>query len=196
MKKSTTIIIVIVAVLAIIVLWGVSGYNSLVTAEEKVTSQWANVENQYQRRADLIPNLVATVKGYASHESQTLEAVVEARAKATQVTVDPDNLTPEKLQEFQAAQGQLSSALGRLLMITENYPDLKANQNFLELQSQLEGTENRIAVERGRFNEMAKDFNTNIRRFPRNILAGMFGFEKKPYFEAEAGASQAPKVEF
>ncbi|MDL2290321.1 LemA family protein [Paludibacteraceae bacterium OttesenSCG-928-F17] len=196
MKKSTTIIIVIVAVLAIIVLWGVSGYNSLVTAEEKVTSQWANVENQYQRRADLIPNLVATVKGYASHESQTLEAVVEARAKATQVTVDPDNLTPEKLQEFQAAQGQLSSALGRLLMITENYPDLKANQNFLELQSQLEGTENRIAVERSRFNEMAKDFNTNIRRFPRNILAGMFGFEKKPYFEAEAGASQAPKVEF
>lgn len=196
MKKGTIIIIVVLAVIAILALWAVGGYNGLVTAEETVTSQWANVENQYQRRADLIPNLVATVKGYAQHESETLENVMAARAKATQMTVDPTDLTPEKLQEFQEAQGQLSTALGRLLMITENYPDLKANQNFLELQSQLEGTENRIAVERMRFNEVAKAYNTNIRHFPRNILASLFGFEKKPYFEAEEGASQAPKVEF
>ena len=196
MKKGTIIILVIVAVVAIVAFWAIGGYNGLVTAEEKVNAQWANVESQYQRRADLIPNLVSTVKGYAAHESQTLEDVVAARARATQVTIDPENLTPEKLQEFQAAQGQLSSALGRLLMITENYPDLKANQNFLELQAQLEGTENRIAVERMRFNEMAQAYNTSIRRFPRSILASMFGFEKKPYFEAEAGASQAPRVEF
>ncbi len=195
MKKGT-IIIVIAAILIIIGFWIGGTYNGLVTAEEKVNSQWANVENQYQRRADLIPNLVATVKGYAAHESETLENVMAARAKATQVTVNPDDLTPEKLQEFQAAQGQLSSALGRLLMITENYPDLKANQNFLELQAQLEGTENRIAVERMRFNEAAQTYNTTIRRFPRNIVASMFGFDKKPYFEAEEGASQATNVEF
>ncbi|NDV47696.1 LemA family protein [Paludibacter sp. 221] len=194
--KKNTVIIIVVAVIALIALWAISGYNGLVNSEESVSAQWANVESQYQRRADLIPNLVATVKGYASHESETLENVVAARAKATQVTVDADNLTPEKLQQYQAAQGELSSALGRLLMITENYPDLKANKNFLELQAQLEGTENRIAVERQRFNEMAKAYNANIRRFPKNILASMFGFEKKPYFEAEAGASQAPRVEF
>ena len=145
---------------------------------------------------DLIPNLVNTVKGYAKHEESTLEGVVAARSKATQITVDPDKLTPEKLQAYQKAQGEISSALGKLLAITENYPNLKANENFLELQAQLEGTENRISVERGRFNELAKEYNAYIRKFPRNIFAGMFGFEKKPYFEAEAGAEKAPKVQF
>ena len=196
MKKTTIILISIVAILVIMVSSGISRYNRLVGLEENVNSQWANVENQYQRRADLIPNLVATVKGYAAHESETLEGVVAARARATQVTVDPNNLTPEKLQEFQAAQGQLSSALGRLLMITENYPDLKANQNFRDLQVQLEGTENRISTERTRFNEVSNSFNATIRRFPTNIIASMFGFEKKVYFEAEAGSSQAPQVQF
>jgi LemA protein len=194
MKKNT--IIIVIAALALFFLWGVSRYNKLVSAEEAVSSQWGNVENQYQRRADLIPNLVATVKGYAAHESLTLEAVTAARAKATQITVDPASLTPEKLQEFQAAQGELSSALGRLLMITENYPDLKANQNFIELQAQLEGTENRIAVERNRFNEMAQNYNATIRRFPTSLIAAMFGFEKKPYFEAQEGSEKAPEVKF
>lgn len=193
MKKST---IILLAGIAAIILLSITGYNKLVSLEEQVSGQWANVENQYQRRGDLIPNLVATVKGYASHESETLEGVVSARAKATQLTVDADNLTPEKLQQYQAAQGELSSALGKLLMITENYPDLKANQNFLELQAQLEGTENRIAVERNRFNEIAKEFNTKVRSFPNNIMAGMFGFEKKPYFEAEKGNEKAPAVQF
>lgn len=196
MKKTTIILISVVAVIAIIILSFISKYNSIVVLEEDVNGQWANVENQYQRRADLIPNLVATVKGYAEHESATLEGVIAARSKATQVTVNPDDLTPEKLQEFQAAQGQLSSALGKLLMITENYPDLKANQNFMELQSQLEGTENRISTERTRFNEMAKNYNAVTRRFPTNIVATMFGFEKKPYFEAEAGSNVAPEVKF
>jgi LemA protein len=196
MKKSSIILISVVAVLVLAFFWGMSGYNGLVSKQEEVNSQWSNVESQYQRRSDLIPNLVATVKGYASHESSTLEGVVAARAKATQVTIDPANLTPEKLQEYQAAQGQVSSALGKLLMITENYPDLKANQNFLELQAQLEGTENRISVERNRFNEIAKAYNTSIRRFPTNILAGMFGFDKKPYFEAEKGSEKAPEVKF
>src|SRR5665647_2225684 len=182
MKKGSIILISIAAVVVLIFLWGMSGYNGLVSSQENVNSQWANVESQYQRRADLIPNLVQTVKGYATHESSTLEGVVSARAKATQVTIDPANLTPEKLQEYQAAQGQVSSALGKLLMITENYPDLKANQNFLELQAQLEGTENRIAVERNRFNETAQNYNKSIRSFPTNILASMFNFEKKPYF--------------
>lgn len=193
MKKNVVIILIIVAAL---VLWGVSMYNSLVSSEEAVLSQWSNVENQYQRRADLIPNLVATVKGYAAHERGTLEEVVQARAKATQITVDANSLTPEKLQQFQQAQGELSAALGRLLMIAENYPDLKANQNFIELQAQLEGTENRIAVERNRFNEMARNYNASIRRFPKSIIATLFGFEKKPYFEAEAGTEKAPEVEF
>src|ERR1035437_2272377 len=196
MKKSSIILISIVAAIAVIFLWGTSGYNSLVTSREDVNSQWANVESQYQRRSDLIPNLDATVKGYATHESSTLEGVVAARAKATQVTIDPKNLTPEKLQEYQAAQGQVSSALGKLLMITENYPDLKANQNFLELQAQLEGTENRISVERNRFNDVAKSYDITIQRFPKSIIASLFGFKEKPYFEAEKGTEKAPSVKF
>jgi len=196
MKTNTIILISVVAVLVIAVFSGISTYNKLVIERENVNSQWANVESQYQRRSDLIPNLVATVKGYATHESSTLEAVVAARSKATQVTIDPKNLTPEKLQEYQAAQGQVSSALGKLLMITENYPDLKANQNFLELQAQLEGTENRISVERNRYNDVAKSYGIMIQRFPTVIFANMFGFEKKPYFEAEKAAAKAPSVKF
>ncbi|HLP06111.1 MAG TPA: LemA family protein [Paludibacter sp.] len=196
MKKNSIILISIAGVLIILILWGISTYNGLVVLQEKVNSQWANVESQYQRRSDLIPNLVNTVKGYAQHESSTLEGVVAARAKATQVTIDPEKLTPEKLQEYQAAQGQVSSALGKLLMITENYPDLKANQNFLDLQSQLEGTENRISVERGRFNEVAQEYNTRLLRFPTNIIAGFSGFSKKPYFEAAKGTEVAPTVKF
>lgn len=196
MKKGTVILITVVALVAIIALWAMSAYNKLVVADESVTTEWANVESQYQRRADLIPNLVSTVKGYAAHEQETLDVVVSARAKATQMTVDAKDLTPEKLQEYQAAQGEVGAALGRLLMITENYPDLKANQNFMALQEQLEGTENRIQVARQKFNLTAKTYNTSIRRFPTNILAGMFGFESKAYFEAEAGADKAPKVEF
>ena len=195
MKKNFALIAVI-AVVVLLGLWAVSGYNGLVTAEEKVSAQWANVESQYQRRADLIPNLVSTVKGYAEHEQETLEGVVSARARATQTTVNADQLTPEALQQYQTAQGELTQALGRLLVTVEKYPDLKANQNFLELQAQLEGTENRITVARQRFNEEAKAYNTAIRRFPRNVLASMFGFEAKPYFEAQAEAAQAPKVEF
>ena len=172
------------------------GYNSMVEKQEAVDEKWAQVQNVYQRRADLIPNLVSVVKGYAKHESQTLENVIAARARATQVTLDPDKLTPENIQKFQQAQDGLSAALGKLLMITENYPDLKANQNFLELQAQLEGTENRIAVERRSFNEAVKDYNTYIRKFPNNLTAGMFGFEKKAYFESQAGADKAPKIEF
>lgn len=161
-----------------------------------VSGQWANVETQYQRRADLIPNLVNTVKGYATHEKETLEGVVAARSQATQIKVDAADLTPEKLAQYQKAQGAVTSALGKLLAITENYPDLKANQNFLELQAQLEGTENRINVARKNFNDAAQAYNTNIRRFPKNIFAGMFGFDKKAYFEAEEGSEKAPKVEF
>lgn len=194
MKKTG--IIVIIALIAILFLWGMGGYNGLVNSQENVKSQWGNVENQYQRRADLIPNLVETVKGYATHEKSTFEEVIAARANATQITVDPTNLTPEKLQEFQAAQGQLSSALGRLIAVAENYPDLKANQNFLELQAQLEGTENRISVERNKFNEMAKEYDVAIRRFPKNILAGIFNFNNIPYFAAEKGAEKAPSVKF
>ena len=193
MKKSTIILIAIIAIAAI---WGISAYNGLVKMDESVNTAWSNVENQYQRRADLIPNLVNTVKGYAAHEKETLEAVMAARSKATQMTIDADNLTPEKLQEYQKAQGEIGSALGRLLAITENYPDLKANQNFMELQAQLEGTENRISVERRNFNEVARTYNTSIRTFPKSILAGMFGFDKRPYFEAEEGANKAPEVKF
>lgn len=171
-------------------------YNQIVVSDEYIQSTWAQVENVYQRRADLIPNLVSTVKGYAAHESETLENVVAARAKATQVTVDPSDLTPEALARFNEAQDGLSAALGRLLMIQESYPELKANQNFLELQAQLEGTENRIATERMKFNDAVKAFNTGIRRFPDNIVASMLGFEKKGYFEAKAGADVAPVVEF
>ncbi len=172
------------------------GYNTMVEKEEAVNTAWSNVENQYQRRADLIPNLVNTVKGYAAHESETLASVVEARAKATQITVSADQLTPEALARYQQAQGEIGSALGRLMRITENYPELKANQNFQELQAQLEGTENRISVERRNFNQATQDYNTYIRKFPQNLIAGMFGFEKKPYFEAEEGNNVAPAVEF
>lgn len=193
MKKSVIITLVVVGLLLI---WGVTGYNGLVTLDEQVQTQWANVETQYQRRGDLIPNLVNTVKGYASHEKQTLEDVISARSKATQITVNPSDLSAEKIAEYQKAQGEVSAALGKLLAISESYPDLKANQNFLELQAQLEGTENRISVARRDFNERAKSYNTQIRRFPKNILAGIFGFDKVSYFEAEAGSEKAPTVEF
>lgn len=193
MKKSIIILLVIVAIL---VVWAITMYNGLVTMDEQVNGQWANVETQYQRRADLIPNLVNTVKGYATHEKETLEGVVEARSQATQMKVDINDLTPEKLEAYQKAQGAVTSALGKLLAITENYPDLKANQNFLELQAQLEGTENRINVARKNFNDAAQVYNTNIRRFPKNIFAGMFGFDKKAYFEAEDGTEKAPEVKF
>lgn len=193
MKKSTIIVLVIIAAVAI---WGITGYNGLVNAEETVSNAWSNVESQYQRRADLIPNLVNTVKGYAEHEAQTLQAVTDARVRATQMNVNVEDLTPEKLLEYQKVQGELGTALGRLLAITEAYPELKANENFLELQAQLEGTENRIAVARQNFNKTVKEYNTSIRKFPRNLLAGMFGFEKRPYFEAQEGAAVAPQVNF
>ena len=196
MKKGLIALIVVAVVLLGAFVWVKNVYNRMVVSDEYVQSLWSQVENVYQRRADLIPNLVSTVKGYASHESETLEGVVAARAKATQVTVDPSDLTPEALAQFNAAQDELSAALGRLLMIQESYPDLKANQNFLDLQAQLEGTENRIATERMKFNEGVKTYNTGIRRFPDNIIASMFGFEKKGYFEAKAGADVAPVVEF
>ena len=195
MKKSVTII-VIIAVLAALTFWMVGKYNAMVTAEENVKTAWAQVENQYQRRSDLIPNLVATVKGYAAHESQVLESVVAARAKATQVVVDPSQASPEQLAAYQASQGELSQALGRLLAVTENYPDLKADKNFRELQEQLEGTENRITVARNAFNESAKEYNRLIRLFPNNIVASIFGFQQKAYFAAEAGAEKAPVVAF
>ena len=195
MKKNKGLIITIV-VIVLVALWGISSYNGLVGMDENVSNKWANVETQYQRRSDLIPNLVNTVKGYAKHESQTLEAVMAARSQATQVKIDPSNCTPQQLAAYQKAQGDVTTALGKLLAITENYPDLKANQNVLELQSQLEGTENRINVARKDFNDSAKKYNTSLRRFPRNIIASMFGFEKRNYFEAEAGAEKAPKVEF
>lgn len=172
------------------------GYNSMVEKDETVEAQWANVQNAYQRRADLVPNLVNTVKGAANFEKETLTQVIEARAKATSVNISPDNLTPENIQRFQQAQGELSGALSRLLVSVERYPELKANQNFLELQAQLEGTENRISVERRKFNETVQDYNSYIRSFPRNLIAGMFDFEKKGYFEADAGAQTAPTVEF
>jgi len=193
MKKTW---IIIIAVIAVIAIYGVSSYNSMVSQEEAVGTAWSNVENQYQRRADLIPNLVNTVKGYAAHEKETFDAVVSARAKATQTTVSIDDLTPEKMEAYQRAQGEVGSALSRLLAVTENYPELKANENFQTLQAQLEGTENRISVGRRNFNDVARAYNTSIRRFPKNIFAGMFGFEKRPYFEAQEGAEKAPEVKF
>lgn len=195
-KKKLSVTAIVLIVLAVIVVWGISAYNGLVKSEEGVKTAWSQVENVYQRRADLIPNLVATVKGYAAHESETLEGVVAARAKATQMTVNADNLTEEQIAEFQKAQGELGSALGRLMAISEAYPDLKANQNFRDLQAQLEGTENRIAVERKAYNQAARDYNTSIRVFPKNIIASVFGFKSKGYFEAQEGAQTAPKVEF
>lgn len=184
------------ALLSVTLLFSSCGYNQMVSMQEGVDQSWANVQSSYQRRADLIPNLVSTVKGYAEFEKETLTGVIEARAKATQTTIDPSNLTTENLKQFQAAQGELSGALSRLLVTVERYPDLKANQNFLELQAQLEGTENRINVERNKYNEAAKGYNTYIRQIPRSIYAGWFDFEKKPYFEADAGTENAPKVEF
>lgn len=172
------------------------GYNKMVEMDEQVTSQWAQVENVYQRRADLIPNLVNTVKGYAAHERETLEGVIEARSKATSVNIDPKNLTPESIQQFNQAQEGLSSALSRLMVVVERYPDLKANQNFLDLQAQLEGTENRITVERQKFNQTTQTYNAYIRKFPQVIYAGWFGFDKKTYFEAQQGAEKAPEVQF
>jgi LemA protein len=168
----------------------------MVTLQEGVTSQWGNVETQYQRRADLIPNFVNTVKGAASFEQETLTGVIEARSKATQVTIDPTKMTAENIQQFQAAQGELSSALSRLMVVVEQYPELKATQNFRDLQVELEGTENRISVERRKFNEVALTFNTYIKRFPQNFLAGMFGFASKPYFESMEGSEKAPQVQF
>ena len=196
MNKKALTWIVVLGVLAIAVVWGIGRYNAIITAEEDVNTAWAQVENQYQRRADLIPNLVETVKGYAAHESETLEGVIAARAKATQVVVDPTNATAEQMAAFQAAQGELSQALGRLMAISESYPDLKANQNFAALQSQLEGTENRITVARNNFNEVARQFNTLIRRFPTNLIASAMNAEKRPYFEANPGDDQAPQVQF
>lgn len=196
MKKSTITLFVIGAIVILLAGWVTIQYNGMVANDEAVTTAWAGVESQYQRRSDLIPNLVNTVKGYAAHEKETLEGVVEARAKATQVTVNADNLTPERFAQFQKAQGELSTALGRLMRITENYPQLRANENFSELQAQLEGTENRINESRLRFNEAVQEYNLSIRRFPGNIFAGLFGFEKRDKFEAADGTEQAPEVKF
>lgn len=195
-KKSWIIIGVIIIALLLLYSSVKRTYNSMVSLDEGVTSQWAQVENVYQRRADLIPNLVSTVKGYADFEQKTLTDVIEARAKATSVTIDPSNLDANAIQQFQAAQDGLSSALSRLMVVVERYPDLKANQSFLDLQTQLERTENRITVERRTFNSTAQNYNTFIRSFPKNIYASIFGFEKKAYFSAQEGAEQAPKVEF
>lgn len=195
--KKTWIAIGIIVLIAIIIYGLFAGtYNNLVRLEEGVSTQWAQVENVYQRRADLIPNLVRTVQGYADFEKSTLTQVIEARANATKVTVDPRNLTPEALQKFQQSQGELSAALGRLMVVVERYPELKANQNFLELQAQLEGSENRITIERNKFNEVSRQYNTYLRSFPRNLIGGMYGFEKKAYFEADQGAEKAPEVKF
>lgn len=196
MKKSTISLFVIGAIVILLAGWVTIQYNGMVANDEAVTTAWASVESQYQRRSDLIPNLVNTVKGYAAHEKETLEGVVEARAKATQVTVNADNLTPERFAQFQKAQGELSAALGRLMRITENYPQLRANENFSELQAQLEGTENRINESRLRFNEAVQEYNLSIRRFPGNIFASLFGFEKRDKFEAADGTEQAPEVKF
>lgn len=195
--KKTWIILAVIAVILILAYSSVkNSYNSMVTMQEGVTVQWSQVENVYQRRSDLIPNLVNTVKGYADFEKETLTQVIEARAKATSVNVNPEKLDAQSLKNFQDAQSGLSSALSRLMVVVEKYPDLKANQGFLDLQAQLEGTENRITVERQKFNQSAQAYNTYIRTFPKNIFAGMFGFEKKAYFEAEKGAEKAPQVKF
>ena len=193
MKKLSYLLLIIVGA---VLFTSCQGYNRMVEKQEAVTSQWGNVENAYQRRADLIPNLVSTVKGYAEHEQETFTQVTEARSKATQITVDPTNLTPEALQQYQDAQGELSQAIGRLLLIQENYPELKANQNFMALQDELAGTENRISVERNKFNEQVQDYNAYIRKFPQVIYAGWFKFETKGYFKSAPGSDVAPKVEF
>ena len=193
LSKST---LGIIAAVVIICMWAASAYNSMVGEQEKATTALANVQSAYQRRADLIPNLVEVVKGYASHEKETFESVVAARSKATSITLDPSNITPEKLKEFQQAQGELGSALGKLIAIQENYPELKANENFRDLQVQLEGTENRINEARNTFNKVVQEYNIVIRKFPKNILAGIFGFNTMDKFEAEAGAEKAPQVKF
>lgn len=185
-----------IGVVAVVVIFFYATYNGFVNKEEGLKGAWSNVETQYQRRADLIPNLVNTVKGYAAHETQTLNEVTEARAKATSINLSADDLTPEKLAQFQQAQAQVRSALGRLIAVSESYPDLKANQNFLNLQAQLEGTENRISTERMRYTEAVRDYNTAIKKFPTMIYAGWFGFKEKPQFKAEAGAEKAPEVKF
>lgn len=196
MKKGLVTVIILAVVAVALFGWVKNTYNTLVTGDESVQAAWSQVENVYQRRADLIPNLVATVKGYAEHESSTLEAVMAARAKATQITVDASSLSEEQIARYQSAQGELSQALGRLLAVSEAYPDLKANENFRDLQTQLEGTENRITVERQKYNETARPYNTMLRSFPANIVAALFHFEKKGYFKAAEGAETAPKVEF
>jgi LemA protein len=196
MRKKPINIIVIIGIIAIIAIWVITAYNGLVKKDEACLQQWSKVESQYQRRLDLIPNLVNTVKGYASHEKETLTDVVNARNIASSSKVDPNNLTQESLDKYQQSQAALKSSLDRLMVVVERYPDLKANQNFLELQSQLEGTENRIAVERQKFADIINAFNSKLRRFPTNIIAGMFGFERKAYFAADKGAETAPKVEF
>ena len=196
LSKGWIILIVVIGIIFLLIAWITGINNKLVTKEEVVNQQWANVENVYQRRLDLIPNLVNTVKGVANFEQQTLTAVIEARAKATSVQINPKNLDEGSLQKFQEAQNGVSSALGRLMVVVEKYPELKATQNFLELQAQLEGTENRISVERMKFNEAAQAFNTYLRKFPNSIFAGMFGFSKKAYFQAQAGAEKAPEVKF
>ncbi|MBQ0064113.1 MAG: LemA family protein [Prevotella sp.] len=193
MKKGT---IALIALVAIILIWGVSLYNGFVNQDENVKKTWANVEAQYQRRSDLIPNLVNTVKGYAKHEQETFTKVIEARAKATQITIDPENLTPEKMKEYQQTQGEITSALGRLIAVGENYPELKASENFSELQAQLEGTENRINEARRNYNNAVNEYNVKVRRFPANVIAGICGFSQKTPFEAEAGAEKAPEVKF
>ncbi|MBU3926483.1 MAG: LemA family protein [Bacteroidetes bacterium] len=200
MKKGWIILIVILGAILIFLFmgysWYKSTYNSMVSQSEAVDAQWAQVENVYQRRVDLIPNLVEVVKGYASHEKETLEGVINARAKATSVNIEANNLNPQSFANFQQAQEGLTQALSKLMVVVERYPDLKANQNFLELQAQLEGTENRITVERQKFNNVTKEFNTTIKLFPNNLFAGMFGFSPKPYFAAQQGAETAPKVSF
>ena len=189
-------LLIILGVVLILGMWGCGGYNSLVKQDETVKNTWNNVQSQYQRRTDLIPNLVNTVKGEANFEQSTLTGIVEARAKATQVTVDPENLTPEKVAEFQQAQSGVTSALGRLLAVVENYPNLKTNEGFRALQAELAGTENRINVARNDFNNAVNVYNTKVRSFPTNIFAGIFGFDKKEGFKAEAGAEKAPEVKF
>ena len=196
MKKGCIGLVVLGVIALALFGWVKNGYNGLVTDQESVETAWANVESQYQRRADLIPNLVETVKGYAKHEQETLEGVIEARANATKVTIDPTKMTPEDLQKYQAAQGDVTNALSRLIAVSESYPDLKANENFKDLQTQLEGTENRINKARNDFNEVAREYNTKRRTFPTNILAGIFNFGEKPYFQAQEGADKAPKVDF
>ena len=193
-KRQSTLLLI--ALIAIAIIGGCGSYNRMVEKDEAISGQWSQVETAYQRRADLIPNLVNTVKGYADFEQETLTQVIEARAKATSVNINPENLDPQAIQQFQAAQDGLSSALSRLMVVVERYPDLKANQNFLDLQQQLESTENRIAVERRKFNDATRDYNTFIRRFPANLLAGIFGFDTKGYFEAAEGSEEAPTVEF